>query len=129
MSEVRFEDIALKIRTQRHAIIASNIANADTPGYQAKDLDFKEALERSNATMLSVSSTSKGHIPSSEMKSIYDHTSRLPSGITKFSRQNTVDLDQERASFIDNAIRTELAMKQAVEEYSEIGDMLAKMIK
>ncbi len=54
MSEVRFEDIALRIRTQRLALIASNIANADTPGYQAKDLDFKAALERSSANMLSV---------------------------------------------------------------------------
>src|SRR2546427_12512135 len=98
MSEVRFEDIALKIRTQRLAIIASNIANADTPGYQAKDLDFKEALERSNATMLSVSSTSKGHIPSSEMKSIYDTQVAFRPASQNSLDRNTVDLDQERRS-------------------------------
>ncbi|EPD37862.1 flagellar basal-body rod protein FlgB [Delftia sp. K82] len=79
--------------------------------------------------MLSVSSTSKGHIPSSEMKSIYDTQVAFRPASQNSLDRNTVDLDQERASFIDNAIRTELAMKQAVEEYSEIGDMLAKMIK
>ncbi|MPT54939.1 MULTISPECIES: flagellar basal body rod protein FlgB [Delftia] len=129
MSEVRFEDLALRIRAQRLAIIASNIANADTPGYQAKDLDFKGALERSNAKMLSVNSSSKGHIPSSEMKSIYDTDVAFRPASQNSLDKNTVDLDQERSSFIDNAIRTELAMKQAVEEYSEIGDMLAKMVK
>lgn len=79
--------------------------------------------------MLSVNSSSKGHIPSSEMKSIYDTEVAFRPASQNSLDKNTVDLDQERSSFIDNAIRTELAMKQAVEEYSEIGDMLAKMVK
>ncbi|AOV04452.1 MULTISPECIES: flagellar basal body rod protein FlgB [Delftia] len=128
MSEVRFEDIALRIRTQRLALIASNIANADTPGYQAKDLDFKAALERSSANMLSVKETKKGHIPSSELKSIYDTEVAYRPASQNSLDKNTVDLDQERASFIDNAIRTELAMKQAVDEYMEIGEMLSKLV-
>ena len=36
---------ALNIRTQRAEVLASNIANADTPGYKAQDLDFQSALK------------------------------------------------------------------------------------
>ena len=40
---------------------------------------------------------------------------------------NTVDLDKERAVFVDNSIRTELAMRQAIDEYVEIGQLLSDM--
>lgn len=123
-----FEDLALKMRTQRLAIIASNIANADTPGYQARELDFKAALERSAANMLSVKGTNASHIPSQEMKSISEMDVVFRPVSQNSFDNSTVDLDQERASFVDNAIRTELAMKQAVDEYVEIGNMLSKLI-
>ncbi|HEY8278912.1 MAG TPA: flagellar basal body rod protein FlgB [Bdellovibrionota bacterium] len=37
---------ALDLRTENQTVIASNIANADTPGYQAKELSFEKAMER-----------------------------------------------------------------------------------
>ena len=40
---------ALALRSQRAEILASNIANADTPGYKARDIDFKAALENASA--------------------------------------------------------------------------------
>lgn len=43
-------------------VLASNIANADTPGYQAKDIDFKAALEETQRQMLTVQSTNKSHL-------------------------------------------------------------------
>jgi len=55
---------ALKLRTQRAEVLANNIANADTPGYKAKDIDFKSILasEHSSAGKLRV--TNNKHMSS-----------------------------------------------------------------
>ena len=62
MDSLRFEDAALYLRVKRMEVLASNIANADTPGYQAKDIDFKAALEETQRQMLTVQSTNKSHL-------------------------------------------------------------------
>ena len=41
-----FQEKALQLRSQRHQILASNIANADTPNYKARDFDFQSALQK-----------------------------------------------------------------------------------
>lgn len=46
---------ALDMRAENQTVIASNIANADTPGYQAKELDFEKAMERALASGTDVS--------------------------------------------------------------------------
>ena len=60
-----FHAKALVLRAERQRVIASNIANADTPGYAARDLDFKEAMsEASGSPQLSGSGTTNSrHIP------------------------------------------------------------------
>ena len=40
-----FHEAALKLRTQRQEILANNLANSDTPGYKARDIDFAKTLE------------------------------------------------------------------------------------
>lgn len=44
---LRFQQEALNLRAQRQEVLAANIANADTPGYQARDLDFASELKKS----------------------------------------------------------------------------------
>lgn len=46
---LQFEGEALALRAHRQQVLASNIANADTPGYQARDFDFGQALARASA--------------------------------------------------------------------------------
>lgn len=95
---------ALLMRSQRSAVIAQNIANADTPNYKAQDLDFAQALQQANEQQLSLSTTSGGHVagllepaPSPEM--LY----RVPTQPSIDG--NTVDLQGEMARFSDNAVR------------------------
>lgn len=45
---LRFQQEALNLRAQRQEILAANIANADTPGYQARDIDFSSELKKSD---------------------------------------------------------------------------------
>ena len=44
---LRFQQEALNLRAQRQEVLAANIANADTPGYQARDIDFDSELKKS----------------------------------------------------------------------------------
>ena len=127
MDSLKFEDAALYLRVKRMEVLASNIANADTPGYQAKDIDFKAALEETQRQMLTVQSTNKSHLGNIAPTSIDPQIAFRPVSQNAMDR-NTVDLDQERASFTANAIRTQFAMNQAVDEYVEMGQMLSKLV-
>src|SRR5450755_2180287 len=58
---------ALQLRSERQRLIASNIANADTPGYVARDMDFAKTLKAATANLpmaQTVSTTNPGHIGS-----------------------------------------------------------------
>jgi len=58
-------ETAFKLRSDRSSVLASNLANADTPGYKSKDFDFQSALRSQMANKSSgfnLSSTQKGHI-------------------------------------------------------------------
>ena len=49
-SALGIHDKALLVRSQRAELLASNIANSDTPGYKARDIDFKAALQNAQAS-------------------------------------------------------------------------------
>ena len=56
---------ALDVRARRGELIANNLANADTPGYQARDIDFRQAMARASGeatTGVTLSTTQAGHI-------------------------------------------------------------------
>lgn len=111
-----FHKQSLALRQQRQEILASNIANADTPGYKARDLEFSKALtnamgggNRLPNTKLTL--TSDRHIPASA--SGVDTGSMLyRKPIQPSLDGNTVDMDVERVAFADNTMRyqTELAV-------------------
>jgi flagellar basal-body rod protein FlgB len=111
---LRFNEAALSLRAQRQQQIASNIANADTPNYKARDIDFASALQsvltRTTPPAGVLATSAPGHIeqagPSADS---------LPDGTPLLYRQprqgsvdgNTVDMDVERNQFADNAVRYE----------------------
>ena len=114
---------ALVLRAERQRVIASNIANADTPGYVARDINFKEALSQmtgaSNAEVSRVtmqarnSTTNPRHMALSGLGQ-----SQLGGLTTAYAVQsqpsvdgNSVDLDRERASFVDNSVRYETTLR------------------
>ena len=71
---LRFGQEALNLRAQRQEILAANIANADTPGYQARDIDFASQLNkvmeqgRVNGSGVALNLTSARHIPAQNMQ-------------------------------------------------------------
>lgn len=102
---------AIDLRAQRHEILASNIANADTPHYKARDFDFAEAMQGAakrwdEQKTLGLARTSSQHF-------------RLEGGSSDYRMQfrneyqsavdgNTVEMDVERAQIADNALQYQI---------------------
>jgi flagellar basal-body rod protein FlgB len=109
---------ALPLREQRMQLIASNLSNADTPGYKAKDLEFQAALEGAVQRGGAMQATHERHAGSALQlqPQIFERQGLQPS-----LDGNTVDADTERAaygraaleyraslSFIESKVRTML---------------------
>lgn len=121
-SEIDFQSQALLLRSERQRLLASNIANADTPGYQARDFDFKAALGEATAAASSSAGTSSKlggpiagpSLASSGLATVRQAGSPDLSYATPSQTNldgNTVDMDRERASFADNALRYEATLR------------------
>jgi len=107
-----FQANALVLRAERQRLISSNIANADTPGYVARDMDFARALREATgqATTGAMAATQPRHLKPAggaraEPQLLYASASQ-----DNLDR-NTVDLDRERASFADNTVKYEAALR------------------
>jgi len=85
---------------KRHEVIASNIANADTPNYKAKDLNFSRIL----GNEMGLATTNPKHIPADAGSGVAAGEMR---GVDSASWEdkNNVELDQEVAKMTENALR------------------------
>ena len=102
---------ALQVASRRMELLASNIANADTPGYKARDLDFRAALAQAAGEQGAdrVRTTHPGHLQTGGGQgdtgpALY----RVPSHASLDG--NTVDSQQEHATFAENAIRYQASL-------------------
>lgn len=110
---LNFQTQALTLRAERQRLLASNIANADTPGYQARDIDFARALREATgavSTPGALSATQPGHLaPLAGARGESGKQFALQSQTSMDS--NGVDMDRERASFADNAVKYEATLR------------------
>lgn len=110
---LNFQTQALQLRAERQQLLASNIANADTPGYQARDFDFARALRQATgeiATPDAMATTQAGHMaPRAGASGETGKSYALQSQTSLDS--NTVDMDRERASFADNSVKYEATLR------------------
>lgn len=110
--ELGFHSTALRLRSERQQVLSANIANADTPGYKARDFDFSRALGEAMAMPAGAGAggtTDPRHIPigpRAGSPALQYRTSSQPS-----IDGNSVEMDAERAQFADNAIRYEATLK------------------
>ncbi|MFN3861290.1 MAG: flagellar basal body rod protein FlgB [Roseateles sp.] len=110
---LNFQTQALMLRAERQRLLASNIANADTPGYQARELDFARALREATgevATPGALAATQRGHItPLAGARS--DSAKEFALQAQTSLDSNGVDMDRERASFADNSVKYEATLR------------------
>lgn len=119
---LRFQQTALSLRAARQELLASNIANADTPNYKAKDVNFASALQNALAgtTTLPVVQTSPVHLQGNAGQAILGAPVMYRKPVQPSADGNTVDMDVERAQFADNALRYETSVKFVSDELKEI---------
>ena len=110
---IDFHGQALSLRSERQRLIASNIANADTPGYVARDFNFAQALREATGAAPgtgAMAMTSNGHIGAGNNARSEPHLLYASASQTNLDR-NTVDMDRERANFADNAVKYEATLR------------------
>jgi flagellar basal-body rod protein FlgB len=99
---------ALDVRARRGELIANNLANADTPGYQARDIDFRQAMARAageQVSGVSLSTTQPGHIGPSMTGASTNPDLKYRTPLAPALDGNTVDAQIEQAAFAENAVR------------------------
>lgn len=109
-----FQQTALAVRQQRQEVLAANIANADTPNYKARDIDFSATLQQAmgKSTTLgptNLTLTSAKHIPGT--------TGSMATGQLLYRQSlqpaldgNTVDMDVERMAFAENTMQYQTSL-------------------
>jgi len=111
---------ALLLHSQQLGVIASNLANADTPGYKARDIDFGAVLSQTQGeTELRLQVTDGAHISL--------NNSELPSGELKYRNPyqasldgNTVELPVEQAAFSEDNVRSQASLNFINSQISEL---------
>jgi flagellar basal-body rod protein FlgB len=114
---LRFQETTLSLRAKRQELLASNIANADTPNYKARDIDFTSALQsamtRSTPPAGVLATTDPRHVgrATPDANTLADGPPVLYRTPTQNGADgNTVDMDAERNQFTDNAVRYEASI-------------------
>ncbi len=111
---LRFQQTALSLRAARQELLAANIANADTPNYKARDIDFASALKSAMAgtsVEVPVVRTSPMHLEGNSGASVLGAPVMFRKPVQPSADGNTVDMDVERAQFADNALRYEASVR------------------
>lgn len=130
-AELNFHQAALRVRNQRQELLASNIANADTPQYKARDIDFQSAMQSALQQSAGVGPATQ---PASEMQQTNNAHMNGNAGndypgsgdvLFRSLRQgsvdgNTVDMDVERNAYVDNGIRYEASLTMMTDKIKEV---------
>jgi flagellar basal-body rod protein FlgB len=110
---LQFQSQALVLRAERQRLLAGNIANADTPGYVARDMDFAAALREATGAANSAAAALRGALrglPGAGDSAGEMHLRYAAPSQTNLDG-NSVDMDRERASFADNSVKYEATLR------------------
>ncbi|MCB1984729.1 MAG: flagellar basal body rod protein FlgB [Burkholderiales bacterium] len=109
---LNFHQQALGLRAARQELLASNVANADTPNFKAKDIDFSSVLKEKlspTTSATTLSTTSPMHITQNKVNGISSNILyRVP--LQPSADGNTVDMDAERTRFANNSIKYDASL-------------------
>jgi flagellar basal-body rod protein FlgB len=106
---------ALSMRERRGEVLAANLANADTPGYKARDLDFKSLLKQSMPSAQIMERTQAGHFAPRQLvesRLMY----RNPGQVSLDG--NTVEANVEQARYAENAVQYQASLQFISNKFS-----------
>jgi len=104
-------ELALRLRSQRMEVLSSNLANADTPNYKARDIDFQAQLQQAagrSTDGTALQRTHSGHLPSSDSSGAQTmYRNPMQPAIDG----NTVDSHVEKGKFMENALQYQATLQ------------------
>lgn len=107
---------ALALREKRGEILAANLANADTPDYKARDLDFKAVLAQTMTPAASLQRTSQGHMTGQHTLLGADLLYRNPQQASLDG--NSVEEHIEQAKYAQNAVQYQASLQFVSNKFS-----------
>lgn len=117
---VGFHQSALSIRTDRMEVIAGNLANANTPGYKARDIDFNRAMKSAMSAQEGKRTLGSGGLTKTDDQHISGSSSSVASSFELQYRVptqpdtgdgNSVEVQAERNRFLDNGLRYQASLE------------------
>ena len=99
---------ALQLRSRRTEALAANLANADTPNYKARDLDFKQAMNSALGAEQPLKTTHVAHLQS-PLHQPANMLYRVPNQMSLDG--NSVDAEREKAVFAENALQYQASLR------------------
>ena len=96
-------DNALLLFERRTQLLSENIANVDTPGFKAKDINFNQVLQNQQEQSVTLNATHKGHIDLSQ--DAFAENIEFRQVDQSSADGNTVDMQKEKAAFAENTVR------------------------
>ena len=107
-----FQTQALALRAERQRMLAGNIANADTPNYQARDFNFAQALQGAlGESHTTAARTHAAHHAATDAQDPAGPARAWALQAQTNLDSNGVDMDRERASFVDNSLKYEATLR------------------
>ena len=110
-----FAENAFKLRTYRQQVLGNNLANSDTPGFKARDIQFADVLKaqlegKATSSSINLATTHAAHIPGKFSQDDPRLLYRIPNQPSMDG--NTVDADIELSEFTKNSVLTEFAINR-----------------
>lgn len=112
------EPKVLAFREKRSEILAANLANADTPNFKARDLDFKSVLKQSVSSGMTMERTHAGHITPQQQVLGANVMYRNPSQVSLDG--NTVEPQVEQAKYAENAVQYQASLRFISGDFSNL---------
>ena len=102
-------------RSQRHQVLASNVSNIDTPGYEPKDVDFQNLVESMQGKAVRMSRTNRKHLPAS-----------APGGanLSVVTTGDKVDMDRQMVSIAENHLMHNAAIEMLARKFRGLQNVL-----
>ncbi len=101
-------------RAARAEVLSANIANADTPGYKAKDLDFSAALQQAQSGIesgFSLATSNEHHISSTISSGLTSSIKYRNPDQPDTGDGNSVDVQRERSAFLENGLEYQASLE------------------
>jgi len=122
-----FQEKMLSIRAYRQQLIASNIANSDTPGYKAQDIEINESIGVMNRESMTLAKSSPSHMSGVALGRVNAFNLKYRTPYQSSADGNTVEMDIERQHFAENVVMYQFSLDRVGGEFKDMAELFRNL--